>query len=157
MRFFAYLAHGLPGDRVGKAQLDHLGGEQTQRPPTVARGSWTAGNGEHMCFLFAGKLAALPKPWLLAERAVESRFPKPLADTTDGGRAHMQSACDLALGEPFVGFEQNAGPCDFAGSRFSTSKELEQLLPLLHCSINDVLGSRHGRILRYSWVCPDFT
>jgi hypothetical protein len=100
--FFADLSDRLAGNRVGKAALHDLLGQEPERPARLPLRRWGASHGKHVRFLFARQLALGARPRLLVQRP-QTGLDKPLASTGDGRRPHIQRGGNLGIAQPGIG------------------------------------------------------
>ena len=113
--FFQYLPDRLPGDRIGKLQLHHLVGKQSQGPAGVPFRGLAASHSHQMGFLLPIKLARLSRPRTLVEGTLHPFFGKTPPDTVDCCRTYQQGVRNLLVGKTFIGFTQNQRPFHLTG------------------------------------------
>jgi len=95
-------------DRVDMAQLDHLGGQETERPAAPARGGTPARQGDQMGLLLAIEHPGTARDGPADEGPLEAAFDEVAADPVHGDRSDIQGQTDLFIGPGRPGSLQSA-------------------------------------------------
>ena len=95
-------------------QLDHLAGQQLQRPARAALRRAGAGGRHQQGFLLAGELALRAGPRLLAQRPLQVAFHEAALGPVDRRAADRHAGGDLLVADPGIGRQQDLRPLELA-------------------------------------------
>ena len=136
-------------------QLDHLAGQQLQRPARAARRRLGAGGRHQQCLLLAGQLARRAGARFLAERRFQ--ITKHEAAFGPGHRraANPDTADDLLVADPDIGGQQDLRPLQLSRPMLAAAQQRTELaafclaqfdpVPYIH---SDLLEGKTRRIER---------
>src|SRR3954452_10601380 len=129
-------------DRVDMAELDHLVGQEPERPAAPAGGGAPAGQGDQVGLLLAIEHPGPARDGTADEGPLEAAFDEVAADSVDGDRSDIQGEAD-----PFVGpgrprfaairLQEDAGSGQLARRRLALGDEGLQSLALLGREADD--------------------
>ena len=118
-----------------RGQLDHLAGEQFQRPAGAARRRVRAGGRHQQGFLLAGELALGPGARLLAQRPLQIAFHEPPLGPVHRRAADPDTGGDLLVADARVRRQQDLRPLELARRLLAAAQKRPEFIAL-------VLGQR---------------
>ena len=128
-------------DLVDVAQLDHLVGQETERPAAPARGGLPHAKAIRWASCSPSSIRGRRGP--ADEGRLEAAFDEVAADPVDGDRSDIQGETDLFVGPgrprvAAIGFQEDAGSGQLARRRLTLGDEGLQSLALLGREADDV-------------------
>ena len=124
-------------------ELDHLIGQQLQRPALAARGRVGAGGRDQQRFLLAGKLAFATRARLLIEGSFQIAFHKAALGSINRRPADPNALCDRLIVHTRIGRQQDLRPFQLANRTFAASQQRRKLFTLRLAQVDPIPYIHH--------------
>ena len=114
-----------------RGQLDHLTGQQLQRPAGAARRRVRAGGRHQQGFLLAGELALCAGARLLAQRPLQVAFDEAPLGPVDGRAADPDAQGDLLIADARVCSQQDLRPLELPRRLLAPAQKRREFIALV--------------------------